>query len=114
VTIFAWLHTLLVMAVVTGGTGFHPPWHRHHTRHDHPAKVVVAAHEDGHGAFQVSTRNGVSHVKLGHGRHGLEVWSDDSGRSRVTLGDALKVESDDRGGSTVRLGDLVVDSDGSD
>jgi hypothetical protein len=129
VTIFAWLHTLLLMAVLTGGAGFHPPWRGHHARHvrheqrehrdhrhhrDHRAKVVVAAHEDGHETLKVRTHKGATHVKLGAGRHGLEVWTDEGGKTRVDLGDALNVETDERGGSKVRLGDLAVDTDGSD
>jgi hypothetical protein len=96
-------------------------WWRGDSRHDrcahhdhHPAKVVVAAHDDGHGRLKVRSRNGHTHVKLGSHRHGVEVWTDEGGRTRVDLGDALKVETDEQGGSKVRLGDLVVDTDGSD
>ena len=124
-TIFAWLHTLLLMCVFTGWTGFHPPWRgvarhdrsAHHERHaDHRgrSKVVVAAHEDGHGSLKVRSRGGHTHVQLGSGRHGLEVWTDEGGQTRVDLGGALKVETDEHGGSKVRLGDLAVDTDGSD
>jgi hypothetical protein len=85
-----------------------------HARHErHPAKVVVAAPDDD-GRVVVRSRHGHSHVKLGSRRHGLEVWSDDKGGSKVRLGGALHVETDEKGGSKVRLGDLVVESDGSD
>ena len=78
------------------------------------ANVIVAAHDDGHGALKVRSRDGRTHVKLGAGRHGLEVWTDEGGTARVDLGGALKVETDEKGGSQVRLGDLAVDTSGSD
>lgn len=113
-TIITYGLTLALTCVLSGLVGFHPPWRSHHARHEHRAKVVVAAHEDGHGTLKVRTRNGATHVKLGAGRHGLEVWTDEGGKTRVDLGGALKVETDERGGSKVRLGDLAVDTDGSD
>ena len=114
-TIFTLLHALLLSCVFSGIWGFQPPWRgHHHARREHPAKVVVAAHEHGHGALKVHTRGGRTHVKLGSDRHGLEVWTDEGGKTRVDLGGALKVETDERGGSKVRMGDLVVDTDGSD
>lgn len=124
-TIFTWLHTLLLMAVLSGGTGFRPPWrhlarhdhsarHERHAAHRHHANVVVAAHDDGQGALKVRSHDGRTHVKLGAGRHGLEVRTDEGGRTRVDLGGALQVETDEKGGSNVRLGDLAIEADGSD
>lgn len=119
-TVITLLCTLLLTGVLTGWTGLHPIWlggwsrHErcvHHERHHGRAKVVVTAHEDGRGTVRVRSHKGVAHVRLGSGRHGLEVWSEEGGKSRVDLGGALEVETDEKGGSKVRLGDLVVDSD---
>ncbi len=122
-TIITYLCALLLTGVLTGWTGLHPTWlpgrthhervvkHEHQGRHHGRTKVVVAANEDGHGTVKVRSRHGATHVRLGAGRHGLEVWADEGGKTRVDLGGALKVETDEQGGSKVRMGDLVVDSD---
>jgi hypothetical protein len=125
VTIITLALSMLLTGVLTGWTGFHPTWYGHahrdrgahherHARHEGRSKVMVAAHEDGHGTLKVRTHRGQTHVKLGAGRHGLEVWTDEGGKARVDLGGALKVETDEKGGSKVRLGDLAVDTAGSD
>ena len=122
-TIFTFLYSLLLTGVLTGWTGFHPTWlngwgrheravqHERHERHHGRTKVVVAANEHGHGSLQVRSRHGATHVTLGHGRHGLEVWTEEGGKTRVDMGGALKVETDEQGGRKVRVGDLVVNSD---
>ncbi len=122
-TIITYLLSLLLTGVLTSWTGFHPTWHgrwtrpehsvkhERHERHHGRTKVVVAANDDGQGSLKVRSRHGATHVTLGHGRHGLEVWTDEGGKTRVDLGDALKVETDEQGASQVRLGDLVVNSD---
>jgi hypothetical protein len=123
VTIITYLCSLLLTGVLTGWTGFHPTWlhgwtrheptvhHERHERHHGRTKVVVATNEHGHGTLQVRSRHGATHVRLGSGHHGLEVWTDEGGKNRVDLGGALKVETDEQGGSKVRVGDLVVNSD---
>jgi hypothetical protein len=63
------------------------------------------------GAIRVRSRGGVSHVRLGSGRHGLDVYSDETGRSHVRLGDSMRVETDEHGGSHVHMGGVDIDSD---
>ena len=119
-TILTYVHMVLLSCVLSGLVGFTPPWrshhahHAHHGHHGHHAKVVHAAAEDGSDTLKVRTRRGATHVKLGAGRHGLEVWSDERGNTRVDLGGAMKVRTDEHGASQVRMGRLAVDTDGSD
>ena len=103
----------LLAAILSGVAGPRLPGCTH-VGPPRPPKLLRAVAEDQGGMLRVSSRHGHSHVKLGSGSHGLEVWSDERGNSRVKLGDAMRVTTDEQGRSQVRLDGLSVDSDGSD